>query len=223
MISIMRKYSLALMVTAAAMTGFAADAAALSGADRKVVKRIEAYLNAIRTMTARFIQAEPNGWIAEGALYLQRPGKMRIEYDPPHRFLMVTTGRMLIVYNGKTDATMHLPVSTSPVSFLLGDRVDLSREADIKRVERRRDSYVITVTKRGGGNAALRLVFRKKPFGIKEWTVIDAQRKKTRVVLLDPRFGHPIDPVKFLFEKPGGSTARRQGGRPPKVKSMDLN
>jgi outer membrane lipoprotein-sorting protein len=223
MMNIMRKYCLVSAVVAAAMTGFAADAAALSGADRKVVKRIEAYLNAIRTMTARFIQAEPNGWIAEGALYLQRPGKMRIEYDPPHRFLMVTTGRMLIVYDGKTDATMHLPVSTSPVAFLLGDRVDLTHQADIKRVERRPNAYVITVSERGGGSAALRLVFRKKPFGIKEWTVIDARRKKTRVVLLDPQFGHPIPRVKFLFEKPGANTARRLGGRPPKVKSMDLN
>jgi len=222
MIQIMQKYCCAVMVTAAAMTGFAGNSAALTAADRTVVKRIEAYLNAIRTMSARFIQAEPNGWIAEGALYLQRPGKMRIEYDPPHRFLMVTTGRMLIVYNGKTDATMHLPVSTSPVAFLLGDRVDFTREAEIKRVVRRPNAYIITVTQRGGGNASLRLVFAKKPFRIKEWTVIDARRKKTRVVLVDPRFGLPIDPVKFLFEKPGRNTARRQGGRPPKVKAMDL-
>jgi len=129
MISIMRNYRIAVTLAAAAMIVFAGDAAALNAADQQLVKRVEAYLNAIRTMTARFIQAEPNGWIAEGALYLQRPGKMRIEYDPPHRFLMVTTGRMLIVYNGKTDATMHLPVSTSPVAFLLGERVDLTREA----------------------------------------------------------------------------------------------
>ena len=222
MMPVMRNYCHAIVIAAAATVLAAGDAAALTAADRKVVARIEAYLNAIRTMTARFIQAEPNGWIAEGALYLQRPGKMRIEYDPPHRFLMVTTGRMLIVYNGKTDATMHLPVSTSPVAFLLGDRVDLTRAAEIKRVERRRDAYVLTVSERGGGNASLRLVFRKKPFGIKEWTVIDARRKKTRVVLLEPRFGHPIDPVKFLFEKPGRGASKPAGGRPPKVKSMDL-
>ena len=202
MMIIMRKYCVAAAVAVAATTGFAGNAAALNAADRAVVKRIESYLNAIRTLSARFIQAEPNGWIAEGALWLQRPGKMRIEYAPPYRFLMVTTGHMLIVYDGKTDSTMHLPVSTSPVAFLLGEHVDLTHQADIKRVERRRNTYVLTVTRRGGGSAALRLVFRKKPFGIKEWTVIDPQRKKTRVVLLDPLVGHPIDPVKFLFETP---------------------
>ncbi|MDH3234275.1 MAG: outer membrane lipoprotein carrier protein LolA [Alphaproteobacteria bacterium] len=222
MITIMRKYCFAVAITAAAMTGFTGNAAALTAADRAVVKRVEAYLNAIHTLTARFIQAEPNGWIAEGALYLQRPGKMRIEYAPPHRFLMVTTGRMLIVYNGKTDATMHLPVSASPAAFLLGERVDLTREAKIRRVERRRNTYVITVSPRNGGRASLRLVFARKPFGIKEWTVVDAKRKKTRVVLLDPRIGHPIDPVKFLFEKPGRSAAKPRGGRPPEVKAMDL-
>ncbi|HUT50782.1 MAG TPA: outer membrane lipoprotein carrier protein LolA [Alphaproteobacteria bacterium] len=222
MIIVMRNCCLATMIAAAATISMAGNAAALTAADRKVVARVEAYLNAIRTLTARFIQAEPNGWIAEGALYLQRPGKMRIEYAPPHRFLMVTTGRMLIVYNGKTDATMHLPVSASPAAFLLGDRVDFTREAEVRRVERRPNAYVISVSQRGGGRASLRLVFRRKPFGIKEWTVVDARQKKTRVVLLDPRIGHPIDPVKFLFAKPGRAAARRRGGRPPRVKATDL-
>jgi outer membrane lipoprotein-sorting protein len=219
----MRKYCLAIVVNAVAMSAVAGNAAALTAADARVVARVEAYLNAIRTLTARFVQAEPNGWIAEGALYLQRPGKMRIEYAPPHRFLMVTTGRMLIVYDGKTDATMHLPMSASPVAFLLGERVDLTRKAAIRRIERRPNAYILTVGQRGGGPATLRLVFRRKPFGIREWTVIDAHRKKTRVVLLDPRIGHPIDPVKFLFAKPGRGGARRGAGRPPKVKSMDLD
>jgi outer membrane lipoprotein-sorting protein len=222
MMIIMRRFCLAGVVAVAAMTALAGNAGALTASDRTVVKRIEAYLNAIRTLTARFIQAEPNGWIAEGALYLQRPGKMRIEYDPPYRFVMVTTGRMLIVYNGETDTTMHLPVSVSPVAFLLSGHVDLTHEAEIRRVERRPDAYVVTVSKRGGGDTALRLVFRRKPFGIKEWTVIDPQRRNVRVVLLDPRIGYPIDPVKFLFEKPGRGAAHPPASRPPKVKSMDI-
>ena len=80
---------------------------------------------------------------------------------------MVTTGRALIVYNGKTDTTMHLPMSASPVSFLLRERVDLHRSAEVRRVERRPRSYVLTVSKKGGGPATLRLVFRRKPFGLK--------------------------------------------------------
>ena len=221
---IMRNTALAVCAVVTSLVAVADDTqAALSAADRQVVARVENYLNAIRTMTARFIQAEPNGWIAEGRIYLQRPGKMRIEYDPPHRFLMVTTGRMMIVYNGETDATMHLPMSASPVSFLLAKRIDLRRNAEVRRVVRRPDSVELTVTKRGGGPASLRLVFRRKPFGIKEWTVIDGKRKAVRVVLLEPRIGHPIDPVKFLFAKPGRQSARGKSGRPPKVKSMDLN
>ncbi len=187
--------------------------AAPSGDDRRVIRQIEGYLNGIRTLTARFVQVESNGWIAEGSLYLQRPGRLRIEYAPPNRFLILSTGKMLIVYSGKTDQVTYLPMSASPAAFLLGERVDLSAKASVTRVERRTNAYVLTVVPRGGGAATLKLTFSRRPLAIKEWTVLDAKRKTTRIVLLDPRVGAPIDPVKFLFQKPpvrrGGNTPKR--------------
>lgn len=196
--------------------------AALSGDDRRVVRRVESYLNSIRTLTARFVQVESNGWIAEGSLHLQRPGKLRIEYAPPNRFLILSTGKMLIVYSGKTDQVTYLPMSVSPAAFLLDERVDLSRKVSVTQVSRRTDAYVLTVVPRGGGAAGtLRLTFSRRPFAIKEWTVLDAKRKTTRIVLLDPKIDAPIDPVKFLFQKPAvrrGGRARKSG----KIKRMDL-
>lgn len=218
------RQALGLALLAAAMAGLAPAPAraALSADDARVVRRIENYLNTIRTLSARFVQVESNGWIAEGTLYLQRPGKLRIEYAPPHRFLIISTGRMLIVYSGKTDQVTHLPMSVSPAAFLLGKRVDLSRKVSVTEVRRRAGTYVLTVVPRGGGSAGtLQLTFSRRPLTIKEWTVLDAKRKSTRIVLLDPRIGAPIDPVKFLFEKP---PVRRRGGPPKrgKIKRMDL-
>ena len=83
-------------------------------------------------------------------------------------------------------------------------------------------TYVLSVVPRGGASAGtLKLTFSRQPLMIKEWTVLDANRKSTRIVLLDPRIDAPIDPVKFLFQKP---PVRRGGGTPKrgKIERMDL-
>ena len=216
--------ALVLAIFVASIGGLAPEqaAAALSEDDRRIVRRIESYLNGIRTLTARFVQEERDGWIAEGYLHLQRPGKLRIEYAPPHRFLILSTGRMLIVYSGKTDQVTHLPMSVSPAAFLLGKTVDLSRDVSVTRVRRGANTYVLTVVPRSGARAGqLRLTFSRKPFAIKEWTVLDAKRKATRIVLLDPMIDAPIDPVKFMFQKPPAQSGR-SAARSGKVKRMDL-
>lgn len=217
------RHAFALAVLAATIGWPVPALAGLSSEDARIVARVERYLNSIRTLTARFIQVESNGWIAEGMLHLQRPGKLRIEYAPPHRFLILSTGRMLIVYSGKTDQVTHLPMSVSPAAFLLGKRVDLRRKVSVTKVARKTNTYVLTVVPRGGGGAGtLKLTFSRRPLMIKEWTVLDAKRKTTRIVLLDPRIDAPIDPVKFLFQKP---PVRRAGGGSPKrgkIERMDL-
>jgi outer membrane lipoprotein-sorting protein len=68
----------------------------LEGADLEDVKRVEAYLNGIRTLQSRFLQISNNGGAAEGALYLARPGRLRLDYDPPVPILLVTNGSFLV-------------------------------------------------------------------------------------------------------------------------------
>lgn len=212
---------LATAILAATISGPAH--ASLSEFDRQLVSRIEAYLNGIRTLTARFVQAEKNGWIAEGSIYIARPGRLRIEYAPPHRFLVVSTGRLLILYNGKNDQVTHLPTGVSPAAFLLEPRIDLSRNVRVQRVQRRHDTVTLTVKPRNGDTVTkLRLVFNRKPFSIKEWTVIDKNRKETRIILIDKRIGVPIPRAKFLFSKPGRSVPQARPGRPDKVTEKPL-
>ena len=69
------------------MTGPAA--AQTFGQDQADLARIEAYLNSIRSLKARFVQTASNGSTASGVALLQRPGKMRFQYDPPTPFLLV--------------------------------------------------------------------------------------------------------------------------------------
>ena len=53
---------------------------------------VERYINAIRTLKARFVQSNPNGSVVQGTLYVRRPGRMRFEYDAPSQLKIVADG-----------------------------------------------------------------------------------------------------------------------------------
>ena len=55
-------------------------------------REVEKYFNSIRTLQARFVQNNPNGWVVQGTLYLRRPGRMRFEYDAPSQLKIVADG-----------------------------------------------------------------------------------------------------------------------------------
>ena len=64
------------------------SAATLSKADRSDIARIEIYLNNLTTMESRFLQFSEQG-MAQGRIFLERPGHLRIEYTPPTPILAI--------------------------------------------------------------------------------------------------------------------------------------
>ncbi len=182
----------------------AQSAAALSQDDEATVARVSAYLNGVRSFEARFIQVSQNGNIAEGRIYIQRPGRMRIEYKPPVPLLIVSTGKILILYDRQLDQVTHLPLSASPASFLLADKIRFSGRIRVIGVKRLNGRIYVSLTERGRPDkGSLHLVFVTKPLKLREWIVIDAQRRRTKVVLIDIREGVKLDPKLFLFERTG--------------------
>ncbi|MDW8444454.1 MAG: outer membrane lipoprotein carrier protein LolA [Acetobacteraceae bacterium] len=106
--------------------------APLSAADRADLARLEAYLDGIRTLTARFVQVDARGGTATGRLWLSRPGRMRFEYDPPSPILLVADGTFVIFHDRSVMQTTHIPLGTTPLSLLLAERIrlDEGRGAD---------------------------------------------------------------------------------------------
>ena len=81
--------ALGLLPLAASPRTASAQAKALTPQDRADIARIEAYLDTLRTLKGRFLQVAPNGATSGGNAWLERPGRMRFEYDPPAPFLLV--------------------------------------------------------------------------------------------------------------------------------------
>ena len=195
-----------LFVAVGAVVGPAAAAppeARLSAADRQDIARIESYLNDIETMRARFLQVTSNGAYSEGTFFLWRPGRMRIEYDPPVPILIVADGRSLIYHDKKLEQVSYLGLDSGPAGLLLAERVSLTDTVTVTRFQRGARALRVTLVKTDdAGEGSITLIFEDRPLIFKKWMIVDAQGVEITVSLLGPRFGHPLDPELFRFVDP---------------------
>ena len=76
--------------------------------------QVQHYLNGIRTLQSRFQQFAQDGGIACGTIYLQRPGKMRIVYDPPTPILIVSDGDAVYYWDSKLEQLSQIGVEDTP-------------------------------------------------------------------------------------------------------------
>jgi len=109
----------------------------LDDADRQVLSRIEAYLNTIHTLQARFAQASTRG-DGRGTAWIERPGRMRLQYDPPSRVVLVAARGRVVYADAATGASSSLPLSHTPLSMLLAERIVLSGPVTVVSVLRTR-------------------------------------------------------------------------------------
>lgn len=185
----------------------AADAApavkSLNEAERADVARIEAYLNGVRTMRARFSQFNNDGGSSTGSIYVSRPGRMRVEYDPPIPVLIVATGIWLIYYDKQIGQVSHLPLNASPAAFLVRESLQFARDSVILGFEKTPGTLRLTIAdKSDPGTGRITFVFSDAPLALLKWTVVDAQGLVTNVTLADAAFGVPLAPQLFQFIDP---------------------
>lgn len=188
-----------------------AQPAQLSQMDRDDLKQVTDYLQAIKSLRARFIQVSEDGQVAMGRVYLDRPNKIRFEYDPPNKLLMVASGDFLYVYDGFTNETSTLPIDSTPISFLLRDQIKLGGDVTVTGIERK--AGLLTVTLRQSDrpdDGALVLTFSQSPLRLEQWTVIDAQKRATTVTLQDVETGVTFPRDLFVFNDPGAAVRQLQ-------------
>lgn len=188
------------LVAAPAVPG----APALANDELADVTRIEQYFNGVRTLSARFLQVSSSGQTAEGAVALKRPGRMRIEYDPPVPILIVADGTFLIYYDSKLGQVSYLPLGSTPAGILVEDRIRLNGgDLTITGFEREAGVIRVTVVRMASpADGSLTLVFSDKPLQLRQWRVVDAQGIATTVSLSDVRTGVSLDSELFDFVDP---------------------
>jgi len=185
--------------------------AALTQADNADLQRVQDYLNNIHTLQSRFEQVSNDGGVATGTIYLSRPGKMRVVYDPPVPILLVATDGRIWYYDQKLDEVSFFDLKDTPAWFLLQDNVHFGGDITVNNLQR--DAAVLRVTvaetkKPDLGRATL--VLSDKPLELRKWVILDAQQKTTTVSLDDPHYGVPLNPNLFYWTDP--RSPNRPGG-----------
>lgn len=171
-------------------------------ADASTIARVENYLNSITTLRASFLQVAPDGAVSEGMLYLARPGRLRIEYDPPATVLMVGNGSRIVYYDRKLGQVSELPLTSPLAQILIRRQIRLGDDLGVVAVVRAGGVLRITLADIDDpGAGQVTLMFNDNPLGLRQWSVKDAQGLETRITLMERWFGLPIDSA--LFDPPG--------------------
>ena len=192
------------LLLAAALTLAAAPAPlALTPQDQADLARISAYLNTIKTLKAKFLQVAPDGGVSRGLAWMERPGRMRFQYDPPTPLLLVAGSGLFVFYDRQLNQTTNIPLGSTPLGLLLTDNITLSGDVTVVNIDRQPGLLSVTVERTASpGDGTLTLVFNDNPLVLRQWAVVDSQRQETRVSLYDVQLGGTFDQQMFHFIDP---------------------
>ena len=174
--------------TAAVVTSRSGNA--FSAAQRASLDRINGYFNSVTNLVGNFVQVGPDGSRTEGKLYILKPGKVRFEYDPPSPIELIADGTSVAVRDRKLATQDIYPLSQTPLRFLLADKINLLRDANVVGVYQDELFVSVAIEEKHPltGTHRLLIMFGAQDFQLKQWTVTDQQGYDTTVAVynLDP-------------------------------------
>lgn len=176
-----------------------ADAPALSAEDLEAVGRAERALDLVREMKADFVQIGPNGEAARGTFYLDRPGRLRFEYDAPAPYLIIADRVWLVLIDRELQQVNRWPIFDTPLGVLLADNIDLRDRVEVVQVDEYPGALAVTVRDRGAGEEGLlTLVFEKPSMRLFQWHVRDATGGITTVSLTNQDYDPDLNAGLFV-------------------------
>jgi len=164
--------------------------------------KVSAYLSSLQTLVGNFVQVAPDGSKTKGDFYIQKPGKVRFEYDPPSPIELIADGSSLAVRDRNLATQDIYPLSQTPLRYLLSDRIDLLKDTNVVSVTSD-DLYIsVTIEEKQAliGTSRLMLMVGVKDGQLKQWTVTDPQGYDTTVAVYNLDSTKKVDPGLFKID-----------------------
>ncbi len=153
------------------------------------IKKIDTLYNSFKTVRSRFVQKDSLGNSASGWFVLEKPGKLRVEYDNiPIRF--IASGANLLYQDIKLKQKSFIPIKSTPFYYLLKSKSSfLNKDIAITEYEVN-DTYtkITFVTKKAPAMGSLTLFLTSDTAQIIKWNILDAKGITTEIFLSNPKF-----------------------------------
>jgi outer membrane lipoprotein-sorting protein len=168
--------------------GFSLVAAA-QAAVPQAAQAIADHFSSVKTMAGEFVQFGPRGEQTGGKFYLERPGRIRFNYNGSSKFQVISDGKSVVILNEKMRTSDLYPLSKTPLKLLLEDHIDLSGDK-VTGVKQEDDLTTIQLSDKSVfGNAKITMMFDPKTYDLRQWTITDAQGKDTTVMIFNVQKG----------------------------------
>jgi outer membrane lipoprotein-sorting protein len=196
-------FSLGFALPARAVVEGGAKPAHLSASEQVDVARVQDYLNELKTLAAKFIQVDDAGGMMTGRIAIERPGKMRVTYDPPSKDFIIADGSNVHIWNDDLQEQTNVDEGSSLAEFILRDPVRLNGDVTVTRFQRFPAKIEVTLVQTDDPAAgSLTLVFEDKPLMLRQWRVVDPQGRTTGVSLQDVHTDVTFPAPTFSFVPP---------------------
>ncbi|WP_371741396.1 outer membrane lipoprotein carrier protein LolA [Bradyrhizobium sediminis] len=176
--------------------------ATFDAAQKAQAAKVSSYLSSLQTLVGNFVQVGPDGSKTKGDFYIQKPGKVRFEYDAPSPIAIIADGSSLAVRDTKLATQDIYPLSQTPLRFLLSDRIDLLKDTNVVSVTADDVFISVTIEEKQAliGTSRLMLMIGARDGQLKQWTVTDPQGYDTTVAVYNLDSSRKVDPGLFKID-----------------------
>ena len=164
-----------------------------------ISSQIGKFFENLVTLEANFIQVSPSGDISDGKIYLDLPGKLRIDYENPNNLLITSQGFWIVIQDRESKTTNNIPLDSTPFSLLLKNKFNLKNEKF--KIEYVISSGIITLkikSKKNDKHGGLVLEFSEKPFNLKKWIILDTFGESTTVLIQNAKYNEKLSHLLFF-------------------------
>lgn len=186
--------------------------AAPAVAEKLPLDMLSAYLNGITTAQATFTQVNGDETISTGRIFIQRPGRMRFEYDPPDESLVLTSGGIVAIFDVKSNQPPEqYPLSRTPLSLILDADINFAKPGMVVGHDLVQAATQVTAQDPENPQfGTIALMFTPDPLALRQWVITDDLGQKTTVILGELQTGVEFPASQFLIE----SELQRRGIAP---------
>lgn len=161
-----------------------------------------AALSDAKTAKGRFFQTNVDGSVVTGSFALNRPGRMRFEYDAPTPVLIVSDGTTVAMEDTDLETVDRVPIGTTPLGLILSTQLDVDQDVNVLSVMQNSERIGIRVSDADGEmEGTLTMVFDKETYALLGWLAVDGNLQTTVVDLVDVETNIRIDPRLFRLNE----------------------